>query len=111
VKGTWRESFLAGDPGGQEEKALERGFYFHRGPAGEPGRGLSTGDFERWMKGALGMESFSLKRLSVEGLEGGLLYWEPWVMKGRLWGRASLFMGAQLGNLEWTCLPGTLRDG
>jgi len=23
------------------------------------------------------------------------------VMKGRLWGWASLFMGAQLGNLEW----------
>jgi hypothetical protein len=33
------------------------------------------------------------------------------VMKGRLWGWASLFMGAQLGNLEWALLPGTLRDG
>jgi hypothetical protein len=38
----------------------------------------STGDFERWMKGALGMERFSLKRLNMEGLWGGLLYWEPW---------------------------------
>ena len=26
-------------------------------------------------------------------------------------GQASLFMGAQLGNLEWAHLPGTLRDG
>jgi len=33
------------------------------------------------------------------------------VMKGRLWGWASLFMGAQLGNLEWAHLPGPLRDG
>jgi hypothetical protein len=40
----------------------------------------------------------SLKRLNAEGLEGGLLYWGPWVMKGRLWGQASLFMGAQLDN-------------
>jgi hypothetical protein len=40
--------------------------------------GLSTRDFERWMKKALGMELFSLKRLSVEGLWGGLLYWGPW---------------------------------
>ena len=31
------------------------------------------------------------------------------VMKGRLWGWASLFMGAQLGNQEWAHLPGTLR--
>jgi len=28
------------------------------------------------------------------------------VMKGRLWGWASLLMGAQLGNLEWACLLG-----
>ena len=63
------------------------------------------------MKGALGMERCSLKRLTAKGLEGGLLYWGPWVMKGRLWGRASLFMGAQLGSLEWACLLGTLRDG
>jgi len=29
----------------------------------------------------------------------------------RLWRRASLFMGAQLGNLEWAHPLGTLRDG
>jgi len=33
------------------------------------------------------------------------------VMKGRLWGWASRFMGAQLGNLEWAHLPGNLRYG
>ena len=33
------------------------------------------------------------------------------VMKGRLWGWASPFMGAQLGNLEWVHLPGTLKYG
>jgi hypothetical protein len=53
----------------------------------------------------------SLKRLSAQGLWGGLLYWGPWVMKGRLWGQASIFMGAQLGNLEWAHLHRTLRDG
>ena len=40
VKGTWREGSLVADPGGYVEKALEMGISFHRGPAGEPGRGL-----------------------------------------------------------------------
>ena len=63
------------------------------------------------MKEALGMGRLSMKRLTTKGLEGGLLYWVSWVMKGRLWGQASLFKGAQLGNLEWARLPGTLTDG
>ena len=37
------------------------------------------------------MEHLSLQRLSVEGLKGGLFYWGPWVMKGRLWGQTSLY--------------------
>jgi len=57
------------------------------------------------------MGHLSLKTLTVEGLKRGLLYWGPWVMKIRLWGQASLFMVAEFGNLEWACLPGTLRDG
>jgi len=28
-------------------------------------------------------------------------------MKGKLWGWASVLMGAKLGNLEWAHLPGT----
>jgi len=31
-------------------------------------RGSSTMDFERWVKEAIGMERFFLKRLSAEGL-------------------------------------------
>ena len=33
------------------------------------------------------------------------------VMERRLWGRASVFMGAQLGKLESYHLPGNLRYG
>jgi hypothetical protein len=40
VKGTWREGSLAGDPEGSVEKALETGNSSHRGPVGEPVRGL-----------------------------------------------------------------------
>ena len=45
----------------------ETGVSLHRGPVG----GLSTGNFERWMKGALGMEHVSLKRVCGESLWGG----------------------------------------
>jgi len=39
--------------------------------------------------------------LSEGNLEGELLSWGPWRMcKGRLWRRASLSIGATLGNLE-----------
>jgi hypothetical protein len=33
------------------------------------------------MKETPGMGYFSLKRLSAEGLWGGLLYWEPWKIR------------------------------
>jgi hypothetical protein len=62
-------------------------------------------------EGVLEIRRLSLKRFAAEGLDGGPLYWVPWVMKGRLCGQAYLFMGAQLGNLEWARLPGTLKDG
>jgi len=39
VKGTWREGFLAGDPEGYVEKALEKGLSFHRGPVWGTWRG------------------------------------------------------------------------
>jgi hypothetical protein len=73
-------------------------------PLGNLKWGSSTGDFERWMKGTLGMERFSLKRLIAEGLWGGLLYWGPWKI------RASLSIGAPLGNLEGISLPELLRE-
>jgi hypothetical protein len=40
--------------------------------------GSSTRDFERWMKEALGMECFSLKRFNAKSLGGRFLYWGPW---------------------------------
>jgi len=78
VKGTWREESLAGDPEGYVEKALELGISFHRVLMWKLEVGCSTGDFERWMKEAVGMECYSLKRLSAEGLWGGFLYCGPW---------------------------------
>jgi hypothetical protein len=47
-------------------------------PLGNLEGGSSTRDFERWMKEALGMEHFSLKRLNAKGPWGGLPYWGPW---------------------------------
>ena len=38
-------------------------------------------------------------------------FFQRHVTKGRLWGWASLFMVAQLGNLEWAHLARTLRYG
>jgi hypothetical protein len=38
------------------------------------------------------------------------LFWGLWeICKRRLWKRASLSIGAPLGNLEGVCLPGTLE--
>jgi hypothetical protein len=53
------------------------GIYFHRALLGNLEGGLSTGDFEIWLKGALGKGRLSLKRLTAEGFKGGLLYWNP----------------------------------
>jgi hypothetical protein len=53
----------------------------HGGSVGQHGEDSSTGDFEIWLKGALGVEWVSLA-LSVWGLcegnlEGGLPCWGP----------------------------------
>jgi hypothetical protein len=69
--------------------------------------GSSTRDFERGDEGG----SWNGESLSEEAHCGGLLDWGLWVMKGRLWEQASLFMGAQLDNLCWAHIPGTLTDG
>jgi len=39
--------------------------------------------------------------LSEEAHCGGLLYWRPWVMKGRLWGWASVFRWATRSGLVY----------
>ena len=51
---------FAGDPVGYERKALGMGISLHGGSVGQPGVGSSTGDFERWLKGALQVGHLSL---------------------------------------------------
>ena len=89
------------------KKALEMGISLHRGPTGNLGGSVYL---ELW---GGSRNRASLYGSSVRGTwRGGLLYWGPWrICKRRLWRRASLFIGAQSGNLEWAYLPGTLRDG
>jgi hypothetical protein len=55
------------------------GISFHRGPAGETGRGFNYQGLREMDEGALGMERFSL-----EGLWRGLLNGDPgkYVKKG-----------------------------
>jgi len=43
-----------------------------------PAVGSSTGDFERWLTGALEVERLSLWELCEGNLEGGLPSWGPW---------------------------------
>ena len=51
---------FAGDPVRYEKNALETGISLHGGSVRQPGVGSSTGDFERWLKGALEVEHLSL---------------------------------------------------
>ena len=53
-----------------QKKALKTGVSLRRGPLGNLEEGSSTGDFERWMKGALGIVFLSLKRLRGGGSGG-----------------------------------------
>ena len=77
-----------------------------------PWGGPLTGNCERLLKGVSGdRASLSMGALLGEPEGRAPLLGTPKVMKGRLWGRASLFTGAQLGNLKWAPLPGTLRYG
>jgi hypothetical protein len=57
---------------GYERRALAMGICLYWGSVGQPGVGLSTGDFERWLKGALEVECLSLWELCEGNLEGGL---------------------------------------
>ena len=71
------EGSFAGDPVGYERKTLEAGISLHGGSVGQPGVGSSTGDFERWLKGALEVEHLSLWELCEGNLKGGLPCWGP----------------------------------
>ena len=83
------------------------------GPIGGTGEGgPSTRNFENLLKEGFGYEaSLSMGALLGEPGGGVPLLGALKVMKGRLWGWASLLMGVQLGNLEWAHLPETLRYG
>jgi hypothetical protein len=63
---------------GYERKALGTGISVYRGSVGQPGMGLSTGDFETWLKGALKVGCLSLWGLCEGNLEGGFPFWGPW---------------------------------
>ena len=69
---------FAGDLLGYERKAMETGISLHGGSVGQLVVGLSTGDFERWLKGALEVGCPSLWQLCEGNLEGGLPCWGPW---------------------------------
>jgi len=71
------EGFFAKGPEGYERKALGIGISLYGGSVGQPGVGSSTGDFESWMKGALGMGHLSLKRLRGRGLKGSSFTGDP----------------------------------
>jgi len=71
----------------------------------------SLGTLRDNYKGALETEHLSLYGSSVRGTwRGAPLLGVLKVMKGRLCGWASLFIGAQLDNLEWAHLLGTLSN-
>ena len=91
----------------------EMGVSLRRGPVGGPGEGgASTGNFEYSVKVGPGCgASLSMGAMLGEPGRGAPLRGALKVMKGRLWGWASLCMWAQLGNLEWVHLPGSLRYG
>jgi len=69
-------SFAVGTEG-YERKALETGISLRGDSVGQPGVGSASGDFERWLKGALQVERLSLWELCEGNLEGGLPCWRP----------------------------------
>ena len=93
-------------------KALETGTFLHRGPVKYHGGGSVHLVLCEIVETGLWKWGISLYGSSVRGTwRGAPLLRALKVMKGRLWGWASVFMGAQLGNLAWAHLPGTLRYG
>ena len=61
--GTWKGCSFAGYPVGYERKALGTGISLHGVSVGQCGVGSSTGDFERWLKGAVEVGHLSMRAL------------------------------------------------
>jgi hypothetical protein len=59
-------------PEGYERKDLGMGISPHGGSVGQHGVGSFAGDFEIWLKGALGVECLPLWELCEGNLERGL---------------------------------------
>jgi hypothetical protein len=107
VKGTWRGGSFVGGPEGYERKALGIGISLHGGSAVQLWVGWSTGDFEVWLKRALGLECGS----SVKGIwREGFLAGDPerYVEKSLQTG-ISFHRGSVWGNWKRACLPGNSR--
>jgi hypothetical protein len=75
VRRTSTEGSLLGTLG-YERKALGTGTSLQVGSVEQPGVGSTTRDFERWLKGALGLGCLSLWELCEGNLKGGLA-WDP----------------------------------
>jgi len=111
VRGRWRGAPLLGTLKYMYRKALEMGIS-HKGPIGEPGRGLI---YQRLWKieGSGNGASLSVGALWGEPGGGDLLYWGPWrVCKGRLWKWASVSIRSPfLGTWGDAPLLWPLRNG
>jgi hypothetical protein len=78
-----------------------KGRFWGQASVGQPGVGSSTGDFERWLQGALKVGHLSLWELCEGNLErgGGPLLGTLEDRQKRLWRWASLSIVALLGKL------------
>jgi hypothetical protein len=83
-----------------KRKGLRTGISLHGDSVRRPGVGWSTGDFERWRKGAL-ERGISLHGSAVKGFwRGNPLLGTLEDREKRLWRWASIAIGAPLGNLD-----------
>jgi hypothetical protein len=84
------------------------GISLHGGSVGQHGVGSSTGDFEIWLKRALGLECGS----SVKGIwREGFLAGDPErYVETALEMGISIHRGSVWGIRKRACLPGTLGD-
>ena len=96
---------------GYERKALGTGISPHWGSIGQYGLGSSTGDFERWLKGAPELRRLPLWELCEGKLKGGLPCWVTWRIGRKGYGDGRLFPYEPCwGTWKQHHLPGTLRD-
>jgi len=103
---------LLGGTESYERKALGMGISVHGGSVWLTGVGSSTGDLESWMKGALGMEHLSLKRLRRAGLGWSSFTGDPgrYVKKVSGYGHLSPWRPLPSWHVGGGRIPGTLTD-